>query len=386
MKTSLSVKSDFNKTLRTVLIFLLALVLIASAVLSVRLGEWVLSGRGDRISLSGGGAGSILRVFHSTQRLRNLGVGLSDENYNIHDDHTVWQTETKVDIFSAKHYSANGLTVNSDNGDKVIAPGTTGTYRFTVENTNQLPMYYELTFESWQEGFRFNLPMQARVYNEENEYLLGSPAAWPDITELNNAADQRTLEAGESMTYTLEWRWPFEQASGDWLDTAFGDQAAFYDMINADGIELGIRIMTTAEIEEPEEVLPEPEELPGDETPLADTGAAWALVNLISTILASGIGVYETVVFLKKHKDDAELSEEQNTKLKKRRRNKIWDVLPAVASIVTFILTEDMTLPMTWVDKWTILMLAYLAVSVGVGCFTRLKKKKEEVEESLPVS
>ena len=386
MKTGFSLKNDFNSTLRSVLIFLLALVLIASAVLSVRLGEWTRGG--ERISLSGGGPASILRVFSSPVRLRPLAIGFSDENYNIHDDHTVWQTETQVDIFSARHYSANGLTVNSDNGDKVIAPGTTGTYRFTVENTSGLPMYYELTFESWQKGFRYDLPMQARVYSETGEYLLGSPAVWPDINELNNTADQQTLDDGKSMTYTLEWRWPFEQASGDWLDTAFGNQEVFNEYTNNGPIELGIRIMTTSEIDE-EEILPTPvpEELPPEQTPLADAGRAWALVNLICTILTVVLGVYAFVVFLRKHKDDEELSAEQNEKLRKRRKNKVWDLVPAVGAVVAFILTEDMRLPMTWVDKWTILMVAILLVSGVVAYLTRLKAKKEEkAEEGVSVS
>ena len=391
MKTSLSLKSDFNKTLRTVLLFLLVLVLIATTVLSVRLGVWL--DRGERISLSGGGANTIVNVLHAQHGLRTLGTGLSDENYNIHDDHVVWQTETEVDIFSQSYlgvgaYSGTETVVSSD-GDKVVAPGTEGKYSFTIENTGPLPMYYELTFESWNKGFKYQIPLEARVSCETGEYLFGSATEWADFNNLAEAMDSKTLDAGKSMTYTLDWRWTFHRDWEDWMDTALGDQSSYNEFHGYDWIECGVRIMTKSEIDElvPATPEPTPEPIPEVVVPTADTGgAAWALVNLICTILASAIGVYETVIFAKKHKDDESLSAEMNEKLKKLKRYKISDLVPMAAAIVTFILTEDMRLPMTWVDKWTILMVAYVLVSVGVGYFTRLKKKEEKVEDTLSVS
>ena len=389
MKTGFSLKKDFNLTLRTVLIFLLALVLIASAVLSIRMIDWARGGD-DRISLSGGGANTALRVFNSAQSLRSPGR-LSDENYNIHDDNTVWQTETEVDIFDTEYKGTRGKTVISSDGDKVVAPGTEGKYSFTIENTSGLPMYYELTFESWNKGFRYPVPMEARVSCETGDYLFGSATEWADFDNLAEAMDSKTLDAGQSMTYTLDWRWTFERQWEDWLDTALGNQSSYNEFHGYDWIECGVRIMTMAEIDElvptPEPTpAPTPEKLPEPPVPEA-SGAAWALVNLICMILTVVIGVYEFVVFLRKHKDDEELSEEQNEKLRKRRKNKVWDLVPAVGSVVAFILTEDMRLPMTWVDKWTILMVVILLISGAVGYMTRLKEKKEEkVEENAPVT
>lgn len=392
MKTGFSLKTDINSTLRTVLVFLLALVLIASAVLSVRLAGW--TGRGDRISLSGGGNNSIVNVFHAPGGLRTLSGGKSDQNYNIHDDHKIWQTETRVDIFRQSYMGKYSISVDSSNGDKLIAPGTEGTYRFTIENTGALPMYYELTFESWQQGFRYNIPMYARVFSEKGDYLFGSAAAYAPFENLGEAMDKQTLAGGKSMTYTLQWQWPFEQPATDWLDTALGNQSSYNVYHHYEDVGAGIRIMTKAEVEEetpatptpvPSAVpTPAPVTLPETETPMA-TGRAWALVNLISMILTGGIGIYETVFGLKKQKGDENTKPEELAKQEKLRKNKLWDIAPMAASIVTFFLTEDMRLPMTWVDKWTIPMLAFLGVSVGVGYFTRLKKTKE-VEESLPVA
>ena len=47
--------------------------------------------------------------------------------------------------------------------------------------------------------------------------------------------------------------------------------------------------------------------------------------------------------------------------------------------LIVFFLTEDMSLPMIWIDKWTILM-AVMAIIQG-GIMVMSKKKYEEEEE-----
>ncbi len=385
MKTGFSNKLNQASPLRTALLFLLVLVLIASAVLSTRLSIWT-ENRGDRISLSSGGANSILRVWNASQGTRPLSGRLSDENYNIHDDKVVWQTETDVDIFSRSYLgvgkNSGKETVISSDGDKVVAPGTEGTYRFTVENTGVLPMYYELTFESWNKGFKYQIPLEARVSNEKGEYLFGSATEWADFNDLAQCKDSKTLDAGKSMTYTLDWRWTFHRDWEDWMDTALGNQSSYNEFHGYDWIECGVKIMTYAEIDEPVPETPKPtQQIITPPTPEATTGGrAWALVNLISTILAAGIGIWQAVVSLRTHPVDETLSDAENERLKKLRKRKIWDLVPMVASIVAFILTEDMHQPMTWVDKWTPMMLAFLAVSGLYVYLTRLKAKAEETE------
>lgn len=69
-------------------------------------------------------------------------------------------------------------------------------------------------------------------------------------------------------------------------------------------------------------------------------------------------------------------TDEQEEK-KKRRRWYILSVVSAVVSVIVFILTEDMRLPMVWVDRWTFLMIV-LALMQLPGVFVKLKKKYEE--------
>ena len=65
--------------------------------------------------------------------------------------------------------------------------------------------------------------------------------------------------------------------------------------------------------------------------------------------------------------------------LKKKGLWRLSSLIPALAAVIAFILTEDMTQPMILVDRWTILMVIIGLVQVLVAIFS--KKKKEEVEE-----
>ena len=61
----------------------------------------------------------------------------------------------------------------------------------------------------------------------------------------------------------------------------------------------------------------------------------------------------------------------------------ILEVLLSIASVIAFILTEDMRLPMVLIDKWTPLMLLLMIGSLLVDfIFTRYKKSKKEKDEN----
>ena len=68
--------------------------------------------------------------------------------------------------------------------------------------------------------------------------------------------------------------------------------------------------------------------------------------------------------------------------LKKKGFWRLFSLVPTVVAIIAFILTEDMSLPMAFVDKWTILMLLIGLAQVGVAILSR--KAKEEAEEETP--
>jgi hypothetical protein len=107
-----------------------------------------------------------------------------------------------------------------------------------------------------------------------------------------------------------------------------------------------------------------------DDVPLFGSATAWALLNLILCALGFVGAVATAVVVLLRRKskleDEAarkpsnnknEGKENELDKEKQRRYRRTWAVAAGVVSVlnvVVFLFTEDMSLPMTWVDIWTI--------------------------------
>ncbi len=130
-------------------------------------------------------------------------------------------------------------------------------------------------------------------------------------------------------------------------------------------------------------------------TPL--DGGSWALVNLICTILTVLLACVLLITFIsKKHSDDEEEKDEKNSTVKaenaedkdddqqdtnKHGWRRLVSVVLAVASVITFVLTENMSLPMTMVDKWTVLMVVMGLIQVVIAIISRKKKKNDEDED-----
>ena len=112
--------------------------------------------------------------------------------------------------------------------------------------------------------------------------------------------------------------------------------------------------------------------------PKAAAEGIWALINLIAAAATVLIGALMIILGLKKKENDEDEDKEADT------TNRKWavralGVIPAIAAVVAFILTEDMTLKMVLTDKWTILMLIILAVEAVLAIAS--KKRTEEGEE-----
>ena len=149
---------------------------------------------------------------------------------------------------------------------------------------------------------------------------------------------------------------------------------------------------TEPETEAPTEIVDEP-------TPEAAPDGAWALLNLLLTILAGIISIVLIILFftkLKKKDDDedenaegeaatkaAEGEDEKEDKEKTPAWKQVlrWlSLIPVAAAIITFILTENMKLPMQIVDKWTILMAVFAAINVALIFLVHKWKKNSDDE------
>lgn len=117
------------------------------------------------------------------------------------------------------------------------------------------------------------------------------------------------------------------------------------------------------------------EEIHEDETPLAKPEGSWALWNLVFALASLGIGF--STLLLKNKKEN-----EDDPNLYKRRKSiKILSVLTGILSIIVFLITEDISLPMVMVDEWTFTMAILLMVQILEGFISR--KWKEVEKDSL---
>lgn len=119
-----------------------------------------------------------------------------------------------------------------------------------------------------------------------------------------------------------------------------------------------------------------------EEVPLAaGNGRKWALINFALMNLA----IFESIMlligyFVKTKNDKDEEEEEEKRKLKKKGIIRILSTPVAVISLIAFILTEDITLPTGFVDKYTILMAIIAVVQTVMVALSNKKYQKEEEE------
>ena len=140
----------------------------------------------------------------------------------------------------------------------------------------------------------------------------------------------------------------------------------------------------TAKPTETKQPEPEPEVIEPDETPLAPmpTGA-WALVNLILMLLTVLASLLLLIGYLGKKKH-TERDEYGNKRIDYTRNKKgFWRVaslIPAIAAVIAFVLTENMKLPMIMVDRWTLLMAVIAVLQLIVAVMSKKQKESQDEE------
>ena len=141
----------------------------------------------------------------------------------------------------------------------------------------------------------------------------------------------------------------------------------------------------TAKPTETKQPEPEPEVIEDEETPLAPmpTGA-WALVNLILMLLTVLASLLLLIGYLGKKKH-TERDEYGNKRIDYTRNKKgFWRVaslIPAVAAVIAFVLTENMKLPMIMVDRWTLLMAVIAVLQLIVAVMSKKQKESQDEED-----
>lgn len=147
-------------------------------------------------------------------------------SFEVLDDNQVWGTDTEVEIFKVTYSNDKEIiTVQSDNEEKVIAPGTSNSYTFKLKNTGEVAIDYIVDVDAYITPGEITIPIDTRLVRYDGKWIVGDIDSFDTVEELDIAEDQGTLGAGRYGYYTLDWAWPFESGN-DIHDTMLGDMAA----------------------------------------------------------------------------------------------------------------------------------------------------------------
>ena len=143
----------------------------------------------------------------------------------------------EIQVFYAEYGKDGEITVKSDFGDKVVAPGTENSYDLYVRNVGKVPISYILEAESRitvdVNGQQTEIPIEASFYTPRSSYLLGGEESLENLGKLDGVKDSSGLSPKHQAKYTLCWSWPFD--GDDEFDTLLGNLAA-------EGEELTVKV------------------------------------------------------------------------------------------------------------------------------------------------
>lgn len=276
---SLKKKHNGSRTIAMIMVVLLVIEMCSLTMLFSRVVGFTTDNSGYKISLTEGAekskfskkdtatTGFIVPTYVADPDIYFIEpedqINVKDFGYHVYDKDQTWTTETDGEVFHLTYdQDKDELTVISDGtfgreNAKVIAPGTSEKYHFTVANNGTADLKYLVYLEAWidakdAEGNDLWIPLNSKFYNEEGTYFgADGTSDWHEYEYINKTGEIRPLAKGSQRGYYVEWEWPFERFDGEGLDandtydTMLGDLAA-------EGADLRayIRIKTVAWIED----------------------------------------------------------------------------------------------------------------------------------------
>ena len=164
-----------------------------------------------------------------------------------------WKNETNVNIFKSNYANGDGkATIISQDGDKVIAPGSTSSYKFAMYNNGNMAVMYETDVDfsliiKGMENDEIVFPLKVRLYTDSGKYIVGSETEWANINDIEIDAYLSQLGASSYESFTLEVKWDYE-GGNDELDTLLGNMSAEQGNNNGEGgVAVNLSINTYAE-------------------------------------------------------------------------------------------------------------------------------------------
>ncbi len=233
----------------------------------------------------------------------------------------------------------------------------------TIEEPQQEPQDEEVIAET--EVHEEEINEEAPVSGEPEEKPADKAPAKEDKADSQPASDRHAEDDDDDEIAPAVTTRPAAPQS---IEAATAPKAAPADTVNT---------ANAASIEE---------EITEEAVPTAAGTGAWAILNLMAAVLSAVLSLVLLVLGLtgRDHRfeaaADAAEGGEENKEIKRKGLLRILSLIPAIASIVIFILTEDLSQPMVLADRWTALMAVLLAVTALLAILS--KKTERNAEEA----
>lgn len=133
-----------------------------------------------------------------------------------------------LDTATRTPYGTSGaIKVNIFGSHKRLAPGMSGTYLFTVDNTgNRYPSLYDIEFAVKDKlPDPLKIPLLYRL-KADGVYVAGNESVWCPAPELYQKS---VVAGGRDVEYALDWHWPEGANDNDFAAYA-GDPAYSYSL------------------------------------------------------------------------------------------------------------------------------------------------------------
>ncbi len=213
--------------------------------------------KGGTDSTGGNGAGT-----GSYQRAASANPGII-----VQDKKVQWETKTDVDLFAKSYINdKNEITVRSGKNDKLIAPGTTGDYAFSLKNTGNVSLEYEMSLDGLFLLKARKLPIQIRLGGDNGRWIVGNDNEWVFSNKWQGVVEEGTLKANQVSNYKLQWRWPYEAGNDQVLVSNDGNDTALGIDATKDDVDFQLTITVRTEVAPDTEPATEPQsQKPGTE-------------------------------------------------------------------------------------------------------------------------
>lgn len=166
--------------------------------------------------------GKNVNIMHQSAVVSEGNI-LPENHVQTVDAQQIWTNDTAVEIFkTADQNMAGEPTVQSSNSDKVIAPGTSGTYIFFLQNTGTMKVDYKVSLKAGWELEGMESPLEIRMA-DDNGWLAPCRSGWQSISNRNHITETGQLLPNQKARYILYWRWSYERGK-DEEDTSLGNE------------------------------------------------------------------------------------------------------------------------------------------------------------------